>query len=300
LLTHDLKLNPIRREVQLDDGDRLVMQDDCPDDWNDGDPVLLLLHGLSGSHMSAYMQRMAMKAKAQGIRAFRLDHRGSGAGKGLAKYTYHAGRSGDVRAVLDEIEHVCGDSAVSIASFSLSANVMLKLLGEAPDDVPKCIHRVAAVSPPVDLSACVRFLDVSTVGRIYDRNFAKWLIKQVKHSPQWREDVPLAQNMRAAKRVLDFDELYTAPAAGYRDAAHYYAEASAGPRVKNIKTPTLILISRDDPMIPFNLFEQLEVSSSVDLHVTDRGGHLGFYGTNGVDADRYWMDWRLLEWLFES
>ena len=110
----------------------------------------------------------------------------------------------------------------------------------------------------------------------------------------------LPQNMRAAKRVLDFDELYTAPAAGYRDAAHYYAEASAGPRVKNIKTPTLILISRDDPMIPFNLFEQLEVSSSVDLHVTDRGGHLGFYGTNGVDADRYWMDWRLLEWLFES
>ncbi|MFK7821605.1 MAG: YheT family hydrolase [Planctomycetaceae bacterium] len=300
LLTKDLKLNPIRREVQLDDGDRLVLQDDCPEIWADGDPVLLLLHGLSGCHMSAYMQRMALKANALGVRAFRLDHRGSGAGRGLAKYTYHAGRSEDVRAVLDEIEHVCPGSPVSISSYSLSANLMLKLLGEAPSAVHGCVHRVSAVSPPVDLSACVRFLDFSLVGRIYDRNFTKWLIKQVKDSPQWREDVPLAKNIRAAKRVIHFDELYTAPAAGYRDAAHYYAEASAGPRIKSIATPTLIIIARDDPMIPFKSFENLEISSSVEMRVTDRGGHLGFYGTAGIDPDRYWMDWRLLEWLFEK
>lgn len=300
LLTRDYPLNPIRREVQLDDGDRLVLHDDLPDQWQDGDPVLLLLHGLSGCYKSAYMQRLALKAKQRGIRSFRLDHRGSGAGRGLAKHTYHAGRSEDVRAVLAEIEHVCPGSPISIASYSLSANLMLKLLGEAPDNVPSCVHRVSAVSPPIDLSACVRFLDKSYFGRVYDRKFTKWLIQQVRDSPQWREDVPLAKNVNAAKRVIHFDELYTAPAAGYRDAAHYYSEASAGPRVKNIVTPTLILISRDDPMIPFSSYEKLELGSGIELKVTEHGGHLGYYGAAGVDADRYWMDWRLLEWLFEN
>ena len=233
-----------------------------------------------------------------GIRTFRLDHRGSGAGRGLARYTYHAGRSDDVRAVLAEVEHICSESPVSIASYSLSANLMLKLLGEAPNDVPACVHRVAAVSPPVDLSACVRFLDKSFFGRVYDRKFTRWLIRQVKDSPQWREDVPLARNVRAARRVIHFDELYTAPAAGYRDAAHYYSEASAGPLVKDIVNPTLVLISRDDPMIPFESFERLEPGPGVEVRVTDRGGHLGYYGTNDIDPDRYWMDWRLLEWLF--
>ncbi len=296
LISASHKFSSIRREVQLDDGDRLVLQDDCPDGWQPGDPALLLLHGLSGCHKSAYMQRMAHKAMERGVRSFRLDHRGSGAGRGLAKHTYHAGRSEDVRAVLAEVEHVCPGSPVSIASYSLSANLMLKLLGEAP--VPKCVHRVATVSPPIDLSACVQYLGSSLVGRIYDKNFTKWLIRQVKDSPQWREDVPLAKNIRAAQRVIHFDEMYTAPAAGYRDAAHYYSQASAAPLVKNITTPTLLVISRDDPMIPFETYETLEVGPSVEMVVTEYGGHLGFYGTRGVDPDPNWIDWRLMEWLF--
>lgn len=293
-------LNPIRREVQLDDGDRLVLQDDCPPSWQDGDPVLLLLHGLSGCHQSAYMVRMATKANARGMRAFRLDHRGSGAGRGLAQYTYHAGRSDDVRAVIDEIEHVCPGSPISVASFSLSANLMLKLLGEAPGAVPESIHRVAAVSPPIDLSACVQFLGQSVLGRVYDRKFARWLVRQVRDSPQWREDVPLAQSIRPLRRVLEFDELYTAPAAGYRDAAHYYSEASAARFVGAIRTPTLIIISRDDPMVPFVGFDELARNSAITLHATPRGGHLGYYGAAGQDPDRYWMDWRLLEWIEQA
>ncbi len=298
LLTPKVTNNAIRREVQLDDGDRLVVQDDCPQSWQDGDPVLLLLHGLSGDHTSGYMVRMSQKANARGIRSFRLDHRGSGAGRGLARHTYHAGRSEDVRAVLAEIAHVCEGSLVSIAGYSLSANLILKLLGEAPDDVPTCVHRVAAVSPPIDLFGCVDFLGRSLIGRLYDHSFTRWLIRQVQDSPQWRDDVPLARNVRKAKRVIHFDEMYTAPAAGYRDASHYYSEASAGPLVRHIITPTLVVIAEDDPMVPFAGFRDLEVGSGVQFVSTPHGGHLGFYGKKGTDADRYWIDWRLLEWLF--
>ena len=46
-------------EVLLDDGDRLVFHDDCPANWQPGHRVALLLHGLSGSHASPYMIRIA-------------------------------------------------------------------------------------------------------------------------------------------------------------------------------------------------------------------------------------------------
>jgi predicted alpha/beta-fold hydrolase len=31
--------------------------------------------------------------------------------------------------------------------------------------------------------------------------------------------------------------------------------------------------------------------------LSDRGGHLGFVGRAGVDADRRWMDWRVVDWV---
>ncbi len=31
--------------------------------------------------------------------------------------------------------------------------------------------------------------------------------------------------------------------------------------------------------------------------MTEHGGHLGFVGRRGVDADRRWMDWRVVDWV---
>jgi predicted alpha/beta-fold hydrolase len=31
--------------------------------------------------------------------------------------------------------------------------------------------------------------------------------------------------------------------------------------------------------------------------VTKHGGHLGFIGKSGIDADNRWMDWRVVDWL---
>ncbi len=285
-------------EVALPDGDRVVLHDDRPAEWRPGDSVLLLLHGLTGCHQSSYMVRCAMKAAACGIRCLRLDHRGTGAGRGLAKNTYHAGQSDDVRCVLRRLETLCPTSPVGVAGFSLSGNLVLKLLGESPDSVPVNVHRVAAVSPPVDLSGCVRHLGKSALGRRYDRQFARWLVQQVADSPQWRDDVPLATASGPVRRVVEFDELYTAPAAGFRDVAHYYAEASAAPLIDNIQVPTLILAARDDPMVPFGTFRRLRPPACVQLDTPRHGGHLGFYSRRTLGPDRYWMDWRVLSFLF--
>ena len=68
--------------VTLSDGDQVVLHDDCPAEWQPGDRSALLIHGLAGCHTSGYMQRIAHKLSSRGVRAFRMDLRGCGAGAG--------------------------------------------------------------------------------------------------------------------------------------------------------------------------------------------------------------------------
>lgn len=58
----------------------------------------------------------------------------------------------------------------------------------------------------------------------------------------------------------------------------------------------LILTARDDPLVPVEQFERLEIPDSVTLHVADHGGHIGYLARSGIDADRRWLDWRIVDW----
>ena len=54
-------------------------------------------------------------------------------------------------------------------------------------------------------------------------------------------------------------------------------------------------------MVPFEAYENLPpLHGNVRLESTAHGGHLGFYGNGASDPDKYWMDWRVLEWLYPN
>ncbi len=106
--------------------------------------------------------------------------------------------------------------------------------------------------------------------------------------------------MRPCARPRDlwaFDELFTAPAAGFESARHYYDCSSAAQFLPFVRVPTLILTARDDPLVPSRTFEGLAHSAAVTVHVAEGGGHLGYVGRRGTDPDRRWMDWRIVEWI---
>ena len=285
------------RRLRLDDGDLVVLHDDCPQNWRRGDHVVLMLHGLGGSHRSGYMVRLAARLQDRGVRAFRMDHRGCGAGSSLARFPYHAGRTEDLAAAVNMVERLCPGSPISIAGFSLSGNLLLRYLGESLDSLPLSLFRAVAVCPPIDLQHCSSMLSSSRMGQRYDLYFARRLVRQLSNSTQWREDVPLARARRLPRRLYDFDELYTAPASGFESADHYYDQASSRPVISRIRVHTTILASTDDPVVSTQAFRGVELPPNVTMCLTRHGGHLGFVGRNGVDPDRRWMDWRLLEWL---
>ena len=117
--------------VPLPDGDALVLHDSQPPNWTDGDPVILLVHGMGGDHRSGYVQRLGGLLYPHGVRVVRMDLRGTGAGFHLAKQFYHGGRSEDLRAALTELHRWVPASPLWLVGFSLGGNLAVKLAGEA-------------------------------------------------------------------------------------------------------------------------------------------------------------------------
>ncbi len=289
-----------QHRVALDDGDVLVLHDDCPANWSPGNRAVLLLHGLGGCHGSPYMLRLALKLNAVGVRAFRLDQRGCGAGFALAKHPGHAGRSEDARAALETIAELCPDSPVSLIGYSLGGNIALKLAGECGDHPPGHLDSVLAVGPPIDLQHCCEHMQTG-LNWLYDRTFIRTLVALVKRRhrelPELAHDRPLVP---PPKWLVDFDDRYTAPRSGFKDARDYYARCSSAPLLLQIDVPTLIVTAADDPLIPVAMFETAARSPAVDLYIADSGGHLGFFAKAGSDPDRRWLDWRLVEWVLRQ
>ncbi|MCA9062209.1 MAG: alpha/beta fold hydrolase [Planctomycetaceae bacterium] len=290
----------VQRKLRLPDDDFLVLHDDAPPEWHRGGHVVLMMHGLGGSYHSGYMARIASRLHERGVRTFRIDHRGCGAGAGLARRPYHAGRTEDLHAAIGMVERLCPGSLISLAGFSLSGNLLLRYLGDAKDRTPLSIFRAVAICPPIDLFECMVKLGKTQRGQRYDYYFTQKMVSQIANSPMWQENLPLAGVNRPPRRLYELDSLFTAPAAGYETAEHYYEAASARPHIGNIRVHTTILASHDDPVVDASIFSGLTVPPNVTLCLTQHGGHMGYIGRAGCDPDRRWMDWRVVEWLLDS
>jgi predicted alpha/beta-fold hydrolase len=282
------------RQLTLPDGDRLVLHDSVPVGWSRGDRIALLVHGLCGCHRSAIIQRVGRMLLHQRLRVVRLDLRGAGRGAALARRTYHAGISEDVRAAALEVLRWAPTSPLTLVGFSLGGNVVLKLAGEASDEPLTGLERVAAVGPPIDLARCTEMLALPR-NRFYENYFLIRLIAQVRQRERLIPDLPRTR-FPLRLRLRHFDDLFTAPQWGFAGALDYYRRASALPFIPRITVPTLILTAHDDPFIAVQPFLDLAAPPNVEVHVQERGGHLGFLGPDGAGGIR-WAERRVVEWV---
>ena len=278
-----------RREVALEDGDRLVVFT-LP---GTSGVRVHLFHGLSGDVDSDYMRRVTSVLEARGHSVWAVNHRGCGSGRGLAARPYHSGSSADMQAVLAASRASAPDQICLVIAFSLSGNIAL--LHAAEQRAPQA-DGVIAVNPPIDLA---RGADTLHVGfnRVYERRFVHRLRRAIRE----RElDGLLTDRPRIDPGVSlrEFDELYTAPQAGFASAAEYYRLCSSLARLREITTPTVVLTSADDPVVDCAMFRDLDLGAAVTLHVEPRGGHVGYLTRSGLSYRR-WLDAALAHYVDE-
>jgi predicted alpha/beta-fold hydrolase len=247
--------------------------------------VVVYFHGLGGHANSSYVQRSAALAAARGHGVISVNHRGAGQGRGLAQKPYHCGSTADVAAAVAHARQRFPGKRVVAVGYSLSAAMLVLLLGR---DKHLCLPDAALlVNPPGDMEACSQRLLLG-LNRLYDRRFVRLLRNHVEGRPG-ATALPSTPNLRV------FDEVYTAPAAGFEDR-DYYARCSCGSYLSSIQTPAVILTSEDDPFAPAS--DLGAPSPDVHLHTERHGGHCGYLAAEPTPlGTRRWMDYALDHYL---
>ena len=258
--------------------------------------TLIGLHGLEGSSQAHYMRGLADKAYTAGMNAVMLNQRNCGGTERLSAGLYHSGLSADPRAVIAELIELDRLPAIAVAGYSLGGNVSLRLAGDYGPDTPPPLRAVVAVSPTMDLGLCVQTLERLS-NTVYEWNFVRNLKGRMKRkSRAWpgRFDVSRLADIRT---VREFDERFTAPHHGFRDADDYYHRASSLRVIGRVRVPTLILSAADDPFVPPEQFDhpRLTGNPSVTAQVTRHGGHCGFYAQSTSGFDGYWAEQRVVD-----
>ncbi|MFQ5653048.1 MAG: YheT family hydrolase [bacterium] len=284
---------PTLHEVPVSDGDRLMLCENKPSRKATIKRAIVLAHGLGGDATSPYIVRLADLFVQRGWHVFRMNHRGCGQGAGLARKTYHSGRSDDISAVLASIESLCPGKPLIAVGFSLSGNALLKLLGEKKEPIASTLKGAIAVTPPIELARCAEAL-CQFQNRIYDLRFVRMLKQDVRRRQSdfpGFPDIPFTWKMR----LRDFDEMCTAPLNNFSSAQDYYDKCSARQFLGGITLPTFLLASADDPFIPKETFHNLPENKHITYLITKSGGHMGYIPAHPTPLRTYrWMDYAIL------
>ena len=261
-------------------------------------PTLIALHGLESSSDAHYVRGLADKAFAAGFNAVRLNQRNCGATEHLSNSLYHSGLTGDPVAVMRELIDVDGLTAFAVAGYSLGGNLALKLAGEFGANPPKELRAACAVSPTMDLAVCVDALE-ERQNAIYQWHFVRNLKRRMRRKAAAWPGTWSLDALGQIRSIRQFDDAYTAPFHGFRDAADYYHRASAMRVIGNIRIPTLIITAADDPFVPPGPFKEPAVTRNrhITVKLTPHGGHCGFVEESCAGYDGYWAEREIVSFL---
>lgn len=285
-------------KLDLPDGDFLDLAwstADLPDDA----PLVVILHGLGGCVNSSYVARFMQAFNQQGWRAVLMHFRGAGKELNRLPRAYHSGDTADLDFLIKTLDEREPATHKAVVGVSLGGNILLKWLGEQGSQ--SRIKTAVAISVPFLLNKVANKMNIG-----FSRFYQTHLLNQFKDVFARKLDHlknPPAVLRKAANCncFWTFDDQVTAPLYGFNNVHSYYRECSSRQYLRNIATPTLIIHALDDPFMTADVLPgEDELSDSVVLEVSKKGGHVGFISGNNPGAPVYWLDQRIPEYIAEQ
>ncbi len=286
-------------KLDLPDGDFLNLA------WSTADlpansPLIIILHGLGGCVNSSYVARFMRAFNQQGWRTVLMHFRGAGQELNRFPRAYHSGDTADLDFLIQTLEQREPGTAKVVVGVSLGGNVLLKWLGEQ-GSTQSIVAAAVAISVPFVLNIVANRMNIG-FSRFYQTHllnqFKEVFARKVNHFKNPPEAIKKAAECNC---FWTFDDQVTAPLYGFNSVHTYYRECSSRKYLKHITTPTLILHALDDPFMTEEVLpSENELSDSVILELSKKGGHVGFIAGNTPGVPVYWLDQRIPEYISEQ
>lgn len=262
-----------RQQVTTADDDFLFL------DWlQAGNPRLAVIsHGLEGDSRRHYVVGMVHALASAGWDVLAWNFRGCGGSINRQPRFTHNGSTDDLDTVVRHALETYDYPVVTLVGFSMGGNLTLLYLGRDPTRVPAAVKAAVCFSVPCDLvSASQRLAEPGNA--IYMRRFMYLMGRKVRqHARHFPELFPMA-GYRKLKTFQDFDDRFTAPLHGFRDAMHYWQECSSRRYLAGVGRPAWIVNARNDPFLTSACFPAADSHRNplVELIAAAHGGHCGF------------------------
>lgn len=280
-----------RQRIELDDGDFIDL------DWcseNREAPIIILLHGVTGSINSPYFKYLIPILVENNWCPVIMYYRGYSGDHNRLNIMTHAGKTDDFAYIVQSLQTRFPTHHIAAIGFSQGANMLLKYLGEQGNKTP--LSCAIAVSPPFQLRS------ISNRIRHGISRFYQWyLLRELKtfylKKFQYRPSNINIEKLTQCDSFWQFDDVVTAPINGFPSAVDYYRYASCARYLPQISIPTLIIHAKDDTiMTPDIIPEEDEISPSTTLELSEHGGHLGFVA-GSLFKPQFWLNDRIPEFL---
>ena len=287
-----IPVNYTRERINTPDDDFLDL------DWSvipNSDRLVIVSHGLEGSSGRPYVMGMVEYFNRQGWSALAWNCRScSGEINNVPKF-YHHGATEDLTLVVDHALSREVYKQVVLVGFSMGGSMTLKYLGESSR--PQRIRGGIAFSVPVDLKSSVDELALSK-NKFYRRRFLKKLAAKIKVKAEKFPDIIDAAGVDQITHFPEFDNRYTAPLHGFKNADDFYDRASAKHFIENIDRPTLLVNAYNDPFLSPECYptEMARNHQHFFFESPSHGGHVGF--TMSKKGSSY-MDLRAFHFIDE-
>ena len=284
-----------RERIDTPDGDFLDL------DWyrSGSRRLVVLTHGLEGDTSRIYIRGMVRQIEKAGWDALAWNFRGCSGVANRKIHFYHSGATYDLVTVLRHVEQLQQYDRIDLVGFSMGGNITLKYLGENGSDICPQIGRAVAFSVPCHLaSASVKLGRWSNA--VYMRRFLRSLREKIEMKNAQFPGALDDSGYWKIRNFEQFDDRYTAPLHGFRDAHDYWEQSSSKYYLDGITVPALLVSAADDPFLSKECYPVAEAGRNSNLHleIPKYGGHVGF--VDFAEDGSYWLERRAMGFLKEK
>lgn len=252
-------------------------------------PLVLALHGLAGGSFESYLRAFVHRATDKyGFDGLVLNARGCANHTITSPQLFCALWTNDLRYLVNEhILKKWPQKRIYLIGFSLGGAIISNYLGQEGADVSPNIKLAAIMGSPWDFPQASTALTDSFLGsKVYSPKMCQNLLKLLDqhYEGQLQANEIIARYKAQPDRVQlhtlrDFDDNFTSALFGFNCALEYYRHASPDQRLLNVRVPTIIVSSLDDPIVGSKSLPKAEVKLNPYTHMimTLVGGHLGWF-----------------------